>query len=131
MLERWYNPDTIKYTRPEVIWLLGHFPEIKHGEWPAYPKGTAYYREAHLSKKAIDYEASSEKIISIAKELGSRLIMAGYDGALVLLYYSAGLSYETISKMTGITEKIIIGKVDNVLSYVEGEKRKGSIYPGK
>ena len=47
MLVRWYSPDILQFTKPQIMWLIEHLDTIKKGDWPRYPKGSIVCPIAH------------------------------------------------------------------------------------
>lgn len=37
MKENWWPEYRIKFSRPQMRWLISHIEEIKNGDWPAKP----------------------------------------------------------------------------------------------
>lgn len=154
MLERWWRPQSIKFTRPQIIWLLNHLPDIWKGKWPAYPKDVELSNaDAPLPEWILDTQETQEMIESIHQELVIRLENTGWDGILLLenlpkgqgrygRYGTSQLRYELLEKLEPSPFKQVTkedrmgslstdekkGRIDAVLSYLEGNERKRHSY---
>lgn len=125
MLEAWYSPDAIKFTRRQVIFLLSILPSIREGYWPPDPRRSdTGYCEVPVRQKQRFYKAYRENIISVAAELEMRLEKTGLDGLLAKAVYCWGDSYPSLAKHLGCPDDDVSRRVEDALRYICGIKRK-------
>lgn len=88
MAERWYSIGSIRFSKPQMWWLVDHLSELKLGRWPQKPDGyipkivTPEPEEGEPKKKRegnpmrMRKEPPQNKVLEIAAEVEIRLGMA-------------------------------------------------------
>ena len=75
MIEEYYTPREIRYTREQVMWLLRNV--LFHTEWPSDHKETGY---TGGKNRTVGHHANFETIKMIIGELNARLRLCGIAG---------------------------------------------------
>ena len=116
MLEAWYSPREIFFTREQMLWLLEHLPELETGNWPVNPQGSGYV-DLPL-KKSGRQQAYFETPCQFAAEVSWRLDKTGEDGKI--LYWQV---------QSGVTEyELLEHEAKEALNYMSGWRRRQTSY---
>lgn len=112
MLDEWYSPKEITFTRDQVLWILRHLEMMREGNYP--PEPSSGYTEP-LGKKRTRRGAYFETPCVIVAEVDWRLERTGIDGKLLLAEVKAEYTYFSQEAWTA-------------LNYISGWKRKKTPY---
>ncbi len=86
MLDEWYSPQSITFTKPQVYFILQNLELIRTGTWPLEGKETGYVGKPGKSRNA---RAPFETPVLIASEVSIRLDACGLRGKLLLAQIQA------------------------------------------
>ena len=143
----WFSPDSIKFQKEQVRFLLKYYFTIKNGDWPD-PKG-AYSTEderyiefiqgrelisgrdiivansegLHSSPPVDSLGFYREEILSIFHELESRLNRCS-DKELLINRYARDIRIEKLCRMFGLTRQYVYHKCRVALKYLSGQPKK-------
>ena len=70
MKEDWFSRQEIRFTPPQVLWLIPLLPLLRIGSYPPDPTASGY-TDAPIGKKAIKTKAPSITAVEIASELSA------------------------------------------------------------
>jgi hypothetical protein len=118
----WFSPRDIIFDRQQVLWLFEHLAEIREGNWPSRPTG---YMEPKVQKSPSRH-APFEAPVGIAAELLVRLENAGQDGAMCKMVFVYGEPEESIARHWHISVEAVRRRIDRVLLFCCGWKRKNT-----
>jgi len=85
----WYSPSSIKFSRPEIIWILENIEMIEEGRWPPDFKYTGY---TGGNKGRRFGPAYFEAPCSISAEVKRRLVLTKQDGKILFWQIKAGIT---------------------------------------
>lgn len=130
MIEAWFSPASITFTRLQVIFLLRHFAFLIEGTWPPSHILTGY---SGSKKRTFSHTAYFEKAKQVAADLTSRLYQVGPDSLLLLIAYSTELEHQyyirnLLSKSLRMDATEIDQRIDWALSYCCGWRQKQISY---
>ena len=123
MTELWWAPRDIRFTREQVVWLLGWLPSMREGNWLAEPRGSGY-TDAPGGKKTRSRHAAYETPCQVAAELDARLARCGLDRYLVEDCYTYGVDERELAGKLGLDVEDIGQRIGAALKYVSGWRRK-------
>lgn len=128
----WYSPHSIRYTKPQVRWLLPHLALLRSGVWPRNPKETGYTDPA-ISKAPLKAGAKFELPTIIAAELDVRIQAAGVDGLMMEFLYAFEpddelFVIEHMAQCLNLSRREATQRIRNALYFVSGADRKKSSY---
>jgi len=124
MLDNWFAPREIYFSKPQMLWLIRHLSELKEG---SYPKDFSSYID-NTGKRTANRKAYYETPALFVVEIEERLESAGIDGLILELIEAWGKSTASISAHLRIPEGLVKKKRDTALSYVSGWRRKKRTY---
>ncbi len=84
----WFSYGEIRYTLPQILFLLAHKSLLESGYWPPEGKDTGYIGSS--KGRAYKAEGYFVKPVVIIAELNFRLEATGFDGELVVERYTDG-----------------------------------------
>lgn len=87
LVEDYYSPHDITFSRDQVYWLLSWLELLREGRWP--PNFTGY-SQAPLTQHSRNLHAPFEIPVQYASEIDSRLERTGVDGKLLLAEIQLG-----------------------------------------
>ncbi|AGG07959.1 hypothetical protein [Dehalococcoides mccartyi] len=122
----WWSERQIRFTRGQIEWLLPLLPLLIEGKWPPEPSNWA--NNSEVCKRSRSRHASFEKPCQVAAEIESRLNACGSDGFIVKALYVWGEKPEIVANAFNQNEFIMWKRVDRVLKYVSGWKRKRNTF---
>ena len=121
MIEEYYRPREIRYTREQVIWLLRTV--LFHDTWPSDHKETGY---TGGKNRTVGHHANFETVKMIIGELNARLRLCGIAG--LYLEYLTLIDYEDydylLSRLAGYT-----GTTPREVAYLSGMALRYCCYP--
>jgi len=128
----WYSPHSIRYTKPQLRWLLPTLALLRSGVWPRNPKETGYTDPA-ISKMPIKAGAKFELPAIIAAELDVRIQAAGVDGLMMEFLYAFEpddevFVIEHMAQCLNLGRREVTQRIRNALGYVSGNGRKTTSY---
>ena len=85
----WYSPSSIKFSRPEILWVLEHIELIEKGIWPPDFKITGYTGRKRGRRFGPAY---FEVPVTISAEVNRRLAVTGEDGKILFWQVKAGIT---------------------------------------
>jgi len=115
------------FSRREIIWALRNLDLLKSGYWPIDSETTGYIDMA-IGTKTVRREPGSVKPVLIAGEIEARLERCGVDGYMVKGMYCLNDTPETIGRHFGLSGTAVTFRVQAVLRFVSGWRRKLSRY---
>ena len=140
----WYSPDSIKFQKEQVRFLLKYYFTIKNGDWPD-PKGLFYEDrfldvingrelisgrdiitancDLHSSPPVNSLGFYREEILSIFHELESRLNRCS-DKELLISRYARDIRIEKLCRMFGLTRQYVYHKCRVAVKYLSGPVKK-------
>ena len=121
MAKVFYAPRDIKFTRPQVLWLIRNLPTLREGYWP---KEESSYVDIPMGKKAGKSGAYFTKPIEYAAEIESRLERAGIDGLILEAIECWDKSVASLASYLRVAEWVIIRRRRRALNYIVGWKRR-------
>jgi len=122
MIEVWFSPGAIKYTKQQILWMLTFIDLI--GEWLPEHKETGYIgRSKHI--KPFGYFVPSVETMA---ELKVRLDATGDDGKLVIERYHLEIDELDLADKHRLDYWDVISRIDKAIKYCSGENRKRLSY---
>ena len=123
-MTEFYTPRGIKYTIPQIKWLLAHLDLLQLGYWP--PETSCYVDAPSMTRK---YGAYFEVPIQILAELKDRLDRCvdrkGCKcGDMLIARYALDQDNKQIARDFGLDEDTVERKCRQVLRYCRGNDRK-------
>ena len=115
--EEWAAIKDIKFTTPQMLFLLKHLAELRRGEYPPNPVGSSYTAlpSAQVRVKRGGY---FEGAIGIAAEVDIRLGQCGLDGLLLEGSVTWELSDERIARASNMSVAEVNRRLNRVLKYI-------------
>lgn len=128
----WYSPGSIKYTKPQVRWLIPHLPLLGQGIYPRRYKETGY-TDNQTDQRQKNNQAPFIKAIEIRAELMKRIELAFQDGLIMEFLYSIEPDDEVfvinhIAKCLHLDNREVTQRIRNALYFVSGSDRKTGSY---
>ena len=140
VLDEYYTIRELKFSCRQMIWIGEGLYKIRLGDWPVKPAGHIeagqddVTRPGDKKKRRIELKtlktkpARFERAAQIAAEIDWRLSQCktkhGDYGALFLDKYMRGFTFEETAKRHGLTAEIVSSRIDQVLRYISGWRRK-------
>ncbi len=118
MIEEWFAPADINFSRENMMWLIRHKDELLEGDWPANPWGSSYTDIPSI--KGGSNEARFVRPCQFAAEVEVRLKQTGLEGRLLRAELNGGwhdVPYEQLSKESR-----------DALNYISGWRRRKQSY---
>ena len=112
MIEEGYEPREIRFTRPQMIWLIMWLEIMVEGRWPPNPKDTGYTQTPDVQRSRSTH-ASFETPAQIAAEVEVRLKATGTEGKLLVAEIQGGKALEELAPESR-----------RVLDYISGWPRR-------
>lgn len=125
MSETWWPPREIVFSREQMEWLLKHLLALDEGQWPPEPGG---YNDVKTGKPEWWRGAYFETPCQFGAEVRHRLEATGSDGLLVLSYYVYDVDLEYLARLNGLDVHRLSRRIERVLRYMSGWKRKRKTY---
>ncbi len=128
----WYSPHSIKFTKPQVRWLIPRLQQLRNGEYSPDPRESGYTDQG-IQGRQFRAGAAFETPAGIAAELDVRIQRAGLDGLLLELLYTVEPDDELFYLQhlaMSLNEDIprITKRIKNALDYISGSGRKQRTY---
>lgn len=114
-MAEWFSPGAIQWTQEQTLWVLGHYDELRNGDWPSEGGG---YIDPAIAKPSPSAHAPYEVAVQISAEVSRRLEDCGYDGAMLLLHYAYGQTIEAIAKYFWLDEERVNRRMETVLRHI-------------
>jgi hypothetical protein len=108
----YYPPCTIKFTRPQVEWLLRCLLQLRDGQYPTDPAGCII--EGFSPSRKAGFIVPAE----LYAELTARLDMCGRDGIMTLLFFILDMDCYQLGRAFGMPAEAIARRIESVLSYI-------------
>ena len=121
----WWSPGEIKFTYPQVQWLLRHYNLLVVGQWP-HPDGSSGYTDItgiQLTRGRRKW-AYFETPCDVAAELDERMSRLGALGSIIRDLYVHGWSQEKVGKWWGISQPRVHEWQRLGMYYMTGRNRK-------
>ncbi|AQU06090.1 hypothetical protein [Dehalococcoides mccartyi] len=122
--EEWWAPREITFKRGQIEWLLKHLSLLREGIWPANHKESGYVGGNRTQRHSAFFETPCQ----IAAEIEARLNACGSDGFMVKALYAWGERPEIVAQAFKLDEFNMWKRVERVLKYVSGWKRKRNTF---
>jgi len=126
VVDRWWHPREITFTREQVEWLLEHLELLKEGVWPPDPRGTGYTDAP--ARGSVNRHAPFETPCQIAAEVEARLAKCGLDRYLVEDRYIRKIPEDVLAQRLCMAEREVCRRINSALSYITGRRRKQYSY---
>ncbi|KKN74692.1 hypothetical protein LCGC14_0387340 [marine sediment metagenome] len=128
----WHSPNSIRFTKPQVRWLIPRLQQLRNGEYPPDPRESGYTDQG-IQGRQFRAGAAFETPAGIAAELDVRIQRAGIDGLLLELLYTVEPDDELFFLQhiaSAMNEDIprITKRIKNALAYCSGSGRKSRTY---
>jgi len=118
MLDEWYSPRDIHFTREQMLWLIAWLPVLGEGNWPPEPRETGY-TEAPKVQKSRSRKAHFQTPAEYYAEVTYRLKSCGTAGETLVWEVQHGLDvYELLSP-----------PAKQSLNYISGWRRRRRSFP--
>ncbi len=132
MIDPYWRPNQIRFTKPQVKWLLGFIDDLRNGDYLRDPTETGYVDPA-TKQRHVSGKAKFLKAADIAAELDKRITNAKLDGLLMEFYYSADVEdllfrAEHIAQCLAMPVSEVTKRIRNALFFVSGQRRKAGSY---
>ena len=113
MSEVYYKPSEIRFSRPQMLWLIEWLPVLEVGEYPKDPKDSGYTESPHVQTSHSSH-APFETAAQIYAEVTDRLKSTGESGEVLVHEVQHGLDvYELLSP-----------PAKKALNYISGWRRR-------
>ena len=122
----WYPPDSIKYTKAQVRFILNNLVMMKEGVYPESPLGSSYI-EVPGGKK-VRRRAPFETSCLIVGELEARLKKTGRDGIAAKAFYTHQFPIYEIAWLAQWDKDETRERIKRAVDYVTGWERKDESY---
>jgi hypothetical protein len=112
----------IGYSREDIDFILDHFQELQHGEWP-----DTDHVESGNRRPGISHRAKFEDPCIVAGEIAARVKLCGQDGLLVELRYAMNGGVQVLEAV--VAEKYhmplyeVCRKINRVKWFCVGKRR--------
>lgn len=128
----WFSPHSIRFTKPQVRYLIPLLPQLRVGEYPRDPKESGYTDQG-IQGRQFRAGAAFETPAGIAAECDLRISKCGIDGLLLELLYTVEPEDELFFLQhlaMSLNEDIpkINKRIKNALAYCSGNGRKARTY---
>jgi hypothetical protein len=80
MIDVYYKPSDIHFSREQMFWLISVLPCLEEGSWPLNPCITGYTEAENTGRVNTSSRAPFETAIQIYTEVTYRLALTGKDG---------------------------------------------------
>lgn len=128
MIERWYSPGVIKFTRLQMLWLIKNLVDLRGGRWTPNPEGS-HSIDMPLIRKGKRGKSPSKDPCLIAAEVEIRLERCGIDGLILEATVGWGKSDQSLSKYLGMPVWSVKKRAKRALRYISsGEERERMSY---
>ena len=130
--ELYFNIWEIRYSAPQIRWLIPILPALRLGQYPQRITDTGYF-DPQISGKGGTPKTPFARAVEIAAELDARIETAGLDGLLLEFLYS-GDTQDMLSMMQHFGNCLdcrlenIQYRIKRALSFVKGYRRKRVSY---
>lgn len=124
MVKDWYSPGEIKFSKPQILWLLPELIELRLGY---YPNKLTCYTSPEYKTYTVRVTTYKDLAMSIAAELDYRIEHTP-DGSILLDKYTYELGSEALCKKYNLHYKVLDSYISYRLSYISGSKRKVQPY---
>lgn len=126
MTDDWFSYGQIRFTYPQILWILCNLNELRFGVWPEKHKESGYEngQGRREGPKRVSCEGGHVKACTIAAEIDTRLDMIPLPQRYWPQYkYTDGVSYKEIAKFEHVTEDEIRREVARMARFLTGWKR--------
>lgn len=120
-LPDWYSYGSIRFTAPQVRWVLENLVMLEDGKWPSEGVETGYTGASSSQLKA---EGTQVKPAIIVGEITLRLGQCGRDGHDCLGYYRGQVDLQWLVKHDHCTESDVLRRIWRVIRYATGSCRR-------
>jgi len=125
LVPEWWSEGVIRFCPYQTRWLMEHKGMIEEGRWPVEPKETGYTG----SDTRMSSNATFEMPICVIAELNLRLGRCDKnDRLLAIKVLTDKWDYITIAELTGRDPYNLERRVDRVIRYCSGVRRKKYSY---
>jgi len=133
--EEWFSYGEIKFTRRQLLWILGNAAILREGCWPSDPVPSGY-KDIPIMKKR-GKQAGFIRPIEIITEVLSRAEKCGEDGLILIAIECWGETSQSMARYLRRPEWSIDKRRKRALAYVASgparrwhntRKRQGKSY---
>lgn len=117
MIERWYSPGQIRFTRLQMLWLIKNLPDLCEGRWTPNPEGSSSI-DMPIIRKGKRGKSPTKDPCLVAAEVETRLEKCGIDGLILEAIVGWGKSDESISKYLGMPVWSVRKRAKRALGYI-------------
>ena len=114
LIDEYWFPHEIRFTKKQVLWLLPHLEELREGIYPVNHQETGYIGASHQHQNHSPFE----NICLVAAELDIRMAYCFPDGILLEGHYTKGISYEDLGRKYHRDVNSIERNISNALGYI-------------
>ena len=124
----WWDPAEIRYTYPQLIWLLGHLHELEAGCYPGIdnelrlPGGDIMHITKGCARSVMLYKPNADAL-RIARELHARLLLCQRDGQVVKARFVEKRSMEEVCRQFGLEPRMVYYCTRRCLDFMQGSAR--------
>ena len=126
--EFWVSPGEIKWTRPQVVFLLYNYLLLFEGVWPPDPRETGYEGKSRMWNGLAPFE----KVSQVKVELDERIALLNYWESICIweayiegkLRREDGLDEYYIAEELRVTPSLVFGSIEYGLRKLCGASRK-------
>uniref|UniRef100_A0A6M3K0Q3 Uncharacterized protein n=1 Tax=viral metagenome TaxID=1070528 RepID=A0A6M3K0Q3_9ZZZZ len=126
MIEVWFSYGEIRYSKPQILFLLAHMDLLERGYWVPRHDDSGYLGSS--KGRAYKHEGYFVKPIVIIAELTARLDATGDDGKLVIERYHLEVDELDLADKHRLDYLTVISRIDKAIRYCSGENRKRLSY---
>lgn len=130
MVEVWFSFGEIKFTTPQILWLIENLETLKEGNWPTEPRETGYVGGSGNANQ--QYHAEFENPSMMAAEIDVRLDACdqdGYrDGTLTRRVVADRWDIWSLAILMRIDHRQLQNRINRALRYISGRRRRPYTY---
>jgi hypothetical protein len=121
----WFSMAEIRFCPDQTRWMLENLTTLERGKWPAeYSTKTP----AEPSNRQPPGNAPFERPVEYSAEIKWRVGQCGIDGTLTYQILADGWDEQTLAEVMGTTIKKLDRRVNRVVGYCSGWKRRIQSY---
>jgi len=124
----WWDPAEIRYTYPQLLWLLGHLHALEAGCYPEIdnelklPGGDIMQIRKGCARSVMLYRPNPDAL-RIARELHARLLLCQRDGQVVKARFVEKRSMEEVCCQFGLESRMVYYCTRRCLDFMQGSAR--------
>jgi hypothetical protein len=119
MIDVYYKPSDIHFSREQMFWLISVLPYLEEGSWPINPHETGYTEAENTGRVNTSAHAPFEGPAQIYAEVTYRLALTGKDGKMLYWEIQQGKVEEYVG---------LCPSSKQALNFVSGWRRRKTDY---